>query len=632
MIGGIQLFRKILNILLTLLFVGASTVFGAVPGEVRQLIQLSEYIGIDYQAAVNNGEIINNDEYLEMVEFSELIVSGISSHEELGNKPLLSISQALLAAVKEKASPSDVRKLTSDLRTHLLEEAGGFEFPSSLLPQVNTTSLYQENCSQCHGSEGRGDGLLAKNLDPRPTDFTDAVRARSRSLLGLHDAIRNGIDGTSMVAFEFSEEERWSLAFYVGSLAFSGYQEMPSQAKPGVSLSSWIKFSPDSLLSNYSNLSEQKIGELRHDSGPIFERADPIALTRSQLRASVKAYSKGDRVEANRLAISAYLDGFELIEGILDAQDSQLRRSIENDFMEFRRIVALPDAQEDLEGLLIKISEKLDRSETQISQSLSDGTLFGISFIILLREGLEALLVVIALVTVLLKTDRRDALKYIHIGWVAALIAGAGTWVLAEYFVSISGGDREIIEGVAALVAALVLFYVGFWMHSKASAQQWQSFIQRRVSQSLSTGALWGLAGLAFISVYREVFETVLFYQSLLTQTGDGQQWSIVAGFAAAVVLLGCLAWLLIRSSARLPISQFFTITTYILLGLSFILMGKAIAALQEAAVLSSSQMPINIEMEWLGVHSTWEGILAQSLILLLSIFLMSRMRTALRG
>jgi high-affinity iron transporter len=511
MTGGIQLFHKILNILLTLLFVSTSNVFGAGPDEVRQLIQLTEYIGIDYQAAVNNGEIINGPEYLEMVEFSELIVSGISSHEELGNKPLLSISQALLAAVKLKVRPGEVRKLTSDLRTHLLEEAGGFEFPSSLLPRVKTTSLYEENCSQCHGGEGRGDGLLAKNLDPRPTDFTDVARARNRSLLGLHDAIRNGIDGTSMVAFKFSEEERWSLAFYVGSLAFNGSQEMPNHATPEVSLSSWIKFSPDSLLSNYPNLSEQKIGEFRHDSGPFFERADPIALTRSQLRASVKAYSKGNRVEANRLAISAYLDGFELIEGILDAQDSQLRRSIENDFMEFRRIVALPDAQEDLEGLLIKIFEKLDRSETQISQSLSDGTLFGISFVILLREGLEALLVVIALVTVLLRTDRRDALKYIHIGWVAALVAGAGTWVLAEYFVSISGGDREIIEGVAALVAALVLFYVGFWMHSKASAQQWQNFIQRRISQSLSAGTLWGLAGLAFISVYREVFETVCF-------------------------------------------------------------------------------------------------------------------------
>lgn len=151
---------------------------------------------------------------------------------------------------------------------------------------------------------------------------------------------------------------------------------------------------------------------------------------------------------------------------------------------------------------------------------------------------------------------------------------------------------------------------------------QWQAYIQRQVDTHLKTGTLWGLAALSFVAVYREIFETVLFYQSLLTQSNASTYSSVIAGFITGVGLLSILAWLLIRYSIKLPITRFFSATTYLRLALAFILMGKAISALQEAAVVSISSFPVHLQIEWLGIYSTWQEIPAQGLILLMSIVL----------
>ncbi|MCB1584394.1 MAG: FTR1 family protein [Xanthomonadales bacterium] len=203
------------------------------------------------------------------------------------------------------------------------------------------------------------------------------------------------------------------------------------------------------------------------------------------------------------------------------------------------------------------------------------------------------------------------------------MFAGVGTWLLAQSFISISGANREIMEGFAALLAAIVLFYVGVWMHSKTHAANWQAYIKNNVDNKLKSGTLWGLTGLAFIAVYREVFETVLFYQALLTQAAVNQHSMIFGGFITGVIVLVIVSWVLIRYSVKLPISTFFSITTYLLLALSFILTGKAIMALQEAAVIGISPLPVTFEIDWVGIKSTWQGVLAQSSVLLLFIIFM---------
>ncbi|MCX2784064.1 FTR1 family protein [Microbulbifer thermotolerans] len=596
--------------------------------ELRQLMQLAEYIGVDYSEAVENGEIINGEEYAEMEEFADLLVNrGRQLTPSPEAEAIRKEAQALQTAIGRKASLSEVQTHTAQLRQKLLAIAPTLSLPQSLLSVEESRTLYRANCVACHGDTGMGDGPLAAQLEPPPTNFHERERAENRSLLGLYDAISNGIDGTAMASFsQLTEQQRWSLAFYVGSLAFTDSAGDVSDSP--LALQDLVMYSPQVLHKNRPEISADTIAALRADPTALFEKkssdsADPMDTARGQLQKALAAYLRGDYKDARTFAVSAYLDGFELLENTLDSHDADLRRAIESDLLNLRAQLNPNSDPQVVEQQVSDILQRLDQAGALLQESsLSDTALFIASLIILLREGLEALLVVIALTTILVKTQRRDALKYVHIGWISAFIAGFATWVLAQQFIAISGASREVMEGVAALLAAAVLFYVGFWMHSKTQTESWQKYIQESVNRSLTAGTLWGIAGLAFIAVYREIFETILFYQSLLTQTAEGQYVALWTGVTAGAGLLAVIGWILVRYSARLPLGKFFSVTTLVLLALSFVLAGKAIAALQEAALIGISPMPISFSFDWLGIYSTWQGIGLQAAILVAALWL----------
>lgn len=588
--------------------------------KLRQLAQLAEYIDVDYSAAVDMGQVVNAGEYQEMVEFSDLLVNRSASKQGAlkGNEAIANQALKLQQAIQNKGNVSDIRKLSANLRESLLKLMPQLSFPQQLLPETEVNTLFQENCSTCHGISGEGNGPLAAQLEPQPTDFTNKERASNRSILGLFDAITNGIDETAMPSFaQMAEQQRWSLAFYAGKLAFLSSQK-PAGEDLSLSLQEMINHNPTQLMAKIPREGNLAVEWLRANPERLFvEQQNPLAITRKQLKLAFEENRKENYSEAANLAVSAYLDGFELVENSLDAHDTELRKSMEANMMKLRQLLSHSQKSDELDEAMTTILHQLDEAERLLDGSvLSGGTLFTASLVILLREGLEALLVVIALMTVLVKTDRKDALKYVHLGWISALIAGGATWVAAQSLITISGANREVMEGVAALLAALVLLYVGIWMHSKTHADHWQAYIQKHINANLKAGTLWGLAALAFVAVYREVFETVLFYEALLTQAVTTQYFQVAGGFMLGMALLFILAWLLIRYSVKLPISKFFASTTYLLLALSFVLMGKAVIALQEAAVIGISPLPVHFEFGWIGVKSTWQGLFAQALIL----------------
>ena len=613
--------------LFTVNYVSASTQ----TEDLRQLLQLTEYIGVDYSAAVVNGKVIDNGEFQEMLEFSAIIAE--KSTTIMGDEQeFMRLSKALTIAVEEKQSSKIIQNLTTELKTLLLDNSPQLSLPKSLLPTKDVRLLFQNDCSSCHGLEGQGDGVLAKQLVPEPTNFADHERALNRSILGLYDVISGGLDGTAMPAFnQLSPKQRWSLAFYVGSL---GFKSVPNNSADlvvspkSLSLESIVMYSPNELNRSLPENLHENIEQLRSDPSSLFSQTEkhPLMITRNQLDSAFVAYQSNEFVEAKRLAVSAYLDGFEMVENNLDAHDKVLRKNIESKLLNLRQLLNDQTNTSKVKQSVSEISLLLEEAQLLLSKSsMSNTTLFSASFIILLREGLEALLVVIVLLTILNRSSKKQAIKYVHFGWGAALIAGILTWVIAQHLITISGASREIMEGVAAMLAAVILFYVGFWMHSKTNANQWQIYIQKNIDRSLKTGTLWGISGLAFIAVYREVFETVLFYQSLLTQTSPSQEFVLVAGFGFAALILILIAWLMIRYSVKLPISQFFSSTTILLLILSFILAGKAISALQEAAVINISALPVSFQIDWLGINSTWQGVGVQLLIVILSIAMMSK-------
>jgi high-affinity iron transporter len=197
----------------------------------------------------------------------------------------------------------------------------------------------------------------------------------------------------------------------------------------------------------------------------------------------------------------------------------------------------------------------LEQSQQLLSgPSASPTANFVSSLVIILREGLEAILVLAAMAAFLVRTGRRDSLAWLHGGWIVALLLGGLTWVISSKLIAISGAHRELTEGVTALVSAGLLLYVGFWLHTRANAARWSEFIRDQMTSALGKGALWSIALVSFLAVYREVFETVLFYQALWMQSEGSGQHAVIAGFAIGIAALAVIAWL-IAHSARLPLS-----------------------------------------------------------------------------
>ncbi|MBR9907689.1 MAG: c-type cytochrome [Gammaproteobacteria bacterium] len=590
--------------------------------QMRQLAQLVEYIGVDYSEAVANGEVINAGEYAEMDEFSAIILRNLNtlSGSSAALESLKSPAQQLRQLIMNKADLTEIRAATSQLRAKILQQLPQVKLPETILPTTQTAELYQAQCSACHGQQGQGDGPASMGLEPAPTDFTDLARAENRSLLGLYDAISKGIDETAMMAFtDLTDQQRWSLAFYVGSLAF---QSQAQQAKLNsanlIDLQQMVNVSPVQLRNELPQAQTGLVNALRANPQRLFEaEVSPFAVAKARLTATEEAYKAGDYKRANRLAVSAYLDGFELVENGLSAYDATQTKAIEAQMMNLRRIIATPDQQAQVSAAIHETMQALQKAEaTMTEQQLSNGALATASFVILLREGLEALLVVLALITVLRRTKRSDAVKYVHTGWVTALILGGLTWWAAQSLISISGASREIMEGVAAALAAVVLVYVGIWMHSKTNAQAWQHYIKQNLHAHLAAGTLWGIAALSFVAVYREVFETVLFYQSLLTQAQSTQHASVWGGFIAAAAVLALVTWTVLRFSLKLPIAKFFAYTTYLLLALAFVLAGKALIAFQEAGWVAATPFPLPLNIDWLGMAATWQSLVAQLAVL----------------
>jgi len=299
---------------------------------------------------------------------------------------------------------------------------------------------------------------------------------------------------------------------------------------------------------------------------------------------------------------------------VLATRDGGLMTRVEQAMAGFRTAMARGESPPMLRKRLEATEALLEEAEAALApEAESDVSTFLGAFTILLREGLEALLVVIAMIAFLGKADRREALPYVHGGWVAALVAGAGTWALATYAITISGASRELTEGFGSLLAAVILLSVGIWMHGKSQAEEWRRYIRDKMQGALSRGSAWFLFGLAFIVVYREVFETILFYAALWTPDNGA---TIFAGAMAAVALLASIAWAMLRYSRKLPITLFFRYSAILIAVLAVILAGKGVGALQEAGLVPVTSLAAVPRITIIGLFPTLEAVGAQLLAL----------------
>jgi high-affinity iron transporter len=613
-----------------------------IPDPTHLILHMLDYLAVDYPEFVQDGVVLDRAEYDEQLEFAQQVrmtLDQLPAHTDKAN--LLLLAAQLIDRIQNRAPGLEVAARAQQLRWHIIR-AYTVEVAPKRPPDLRmAAALYQLHCAACHGPQGQGDGPAGMSLDPAPSNFHARQRMDQRSAYGLYSTITLGVQGTGMSGFQtLSEDERWTLALYVSTFASSpaDVQRGDELWQSGIGrswfpdLASVVTQTASEVRASHGDDAARVLAYLRsHPEAVVSSSESPLARSARLLRDSLAAFRQGQAQTAHDLAVSAYLDGFELVEASLDTIDRRLRITVEAEMMRYRGLLksraevsAVAATIDRLQGLLADAQQAIEGTR------LPDSAVFLSAFVILLREGLEAILILAAIYALLIKGQRRDALPYVHAGWVSALVLGGLTWFIASHVVAISGSTREVTEGVTALVAAAVLLYVGFWMHDKAYAERWQTFLRSQLHEALSSRTMWALALVVFLAVYREAFETVLFYQALWVQVAP-VYLPVLAGFVGATVALAVLGWLIFHGSLHLPLGVFFGATSWLLALLAVVFVGKGIAALQEAGMLPLDRVDIP-SVPALGLYPNLQGLVLQVLVMVLIASVFAYTRFASRG
>ena len=595
--------------------------------ELRQVAGILDYIGSDYAGAVDaNGQVVNDLEYREQFSLAAdakrlARAAGLGDHD-----PVIRGLADLETMLGAKVPAAEVLAHCRAIKRAMVETHDLVLAPRRAPDPARASELYfASGCNTCHGDDGSADTPQARELDPPPANFIDPDRVAGVSPYRAFYAISFGVEGTGMTAYEaLSEEDRWSLAFWVLSLRHRDVD--PNAGQEAVE-------SGDAIDASVASLSQLTEDDLREALGEALEpdevepaiaylravapfdagtAAGDFGLAREQLRDGVAAYRAGRTDEARSKFVSAYLDGFEPHEPALRARDSALVDDIEKAMLALREQASAGAAPSEIERRAGELAGLLDRAE--VTEGSATTAFIG-SAAISLREGFEAVLLITALLALVRRRGAPSDAKWVHAGWIAALPAGLITWLAAGHV--LGGLQRELAEGIVALAAAFVLLGVTHWIVGQATARGFMGAVGKRLEGAVSSrGAKWGVLGLAFVAVYREAFEVVLFYQAMLLDA-SGDAWVVLLGAVTGLVVLAALALGLKRVGQRLKPRPFMLASSAVLAALAVMLVGKGVRAMQEAGVMSATDVGLP-DVPVLGVYGTAQGLLAQGALVIL--------------
>jgi high-affinity iron transporter len=591
----------------------------------RMIVHLLDYIAVDYSMAVNQGNVISVAEYKEMEEFA----TTISTLGQNSPASVRSDIKLLKALIKEKASQEKVSSVSNSIKQKIISSYSLEIAPKRWPSLINGRQLYALHCKSCHGENGKGNGNLANGLNPAPTNFHSPEKANGLSPFQAYNTIRLGVNNTAMRAFdELSDDEIWDLAFYVLSLPHSANKVATEDLDLNLSigLEELASQNNEELITSFSiDNPEQTIAALRLYPKEIAEQNKGSYLEQAidYLNKADAAYAAGDISGARTLSLTAYLEGVEPIEIQLQASDATFSAQLEGELAKARSYIETGKDPSLVSSQIKKGIAMINEAKVILKEkTFSPWLAFLLSFSIILREGLEAFLVVITILSVLRAINIPKANVYVHIGWVSAIAVGFLLWLAAGKLFTFSGADRELMEGLVALFAVAVLLYVGFWMHSKSEAGKWQAYVKNKINNIARKENMLGLAVLSFLVVFREAFESVLFLSALSLEVGEAQQSAFGGGILFAFVLLGIISVLLLKYSQKLPIAKLFKYSAIVISFLAVVLTGKGISAIQEAGNLNITVLPFDFRFDALGIYPTYETLSAQLFILILTILL----------
>ena len=352
-----------------------------------------------------------------------------------------------------------------------------------------------------------------------------------------------------------------------------------------------------------------------------------IDRIRMQLDETLRLHKEGNYNGALLTSRSAYLDSYENVEIPLRPIDPDFTLEMEIKFAELRNLIQDHAPYGQVESKVVEIRRGLDESERLVSGTgvLAPTIAFSTSFSIIFREGLESALIIGAILTYLEASRNNRFKKHVYYGILIALGATAVTWFIAEFIIDISGASRELIEAIAGVSAVAVLFWVSFWVLNKIETKRWIEFVKAKVWKATTTGSIMVFVLLSFFTVYREGFETVLFYQALLS-FAKYMEWYVVAGLVVGLAVIVATAIVVRMLGRRLPLKVLFAVTMGIGAYMSIAFMGNAIREFQEVGYISTTHLigtvpRLDINLATMtGIHPTVETIVAQ--IALLAVYL----------
>ena len=363
------------------------------------------------------------------------------------------------------------------------------------------------------------------------------------------------------------------------------------------------------------------IGEAE-DPAKAAVRSD-IDTIRMQLDETLRLHQEGNYDGALISSRSAYLDSYESVEIPLRPIDPDFTLEMEIKFAELRNLIQAHAPYEQVEAKVVEIRNGLDESERLVSGTgiLAPAIAFSTSFSIIFREGLESALIVGAILTYLEASRNAGFKKHVYYGIVIAIGATAVTWFIAQFIIEISGASRELIEAIAGVSAVAILFWVSFWVLNKIETKRWIEFVKAKVWKATTTGSIMIFVMLSFFTVYREGFETVLFYQAMLSYA-KYMEWYVVAGFVLGLGVIIATAIVVRKLGRKLPLKVLFAVTMGIGAYMSIAFMGNAIREFQEVGYISTTHLigtvpRLDINLATMtGIHPTVETIVAQIALL----------------
>ena len=669
--------RTILNKALPLL-AAVALATGTLNAQEHPAKRLSSIVGVaveEYGKGIDaTGRMISDQEYQEAVDF---LSNARAVAERLSGARAGTVRaelDSLSAAVAAKRTPAEIAEIHQRFTTALGAE-GALELPTGELSIAAGKEIYQTNCASCHGQTGLGDGPAAKGMDPPPPAIGDAAIMADATPALLYRVISVGVPGTQMVAWgsTLTAQQRWEVVAYLQSLHATPAQVAegeglfvqscstchgPTGGLDGAATRALSKLPPEigsfawqaersdvqiasairngvagSAMPGNPHMSDDDVAKMVAYVRSLPLRGGVVSIANAshgaadssgeaaakavlaKLDEALSAARSGRTDEASDRGFDAYI-AFEPLESTARAKSPGLVASMERQFADFRGAVKAGDlrtAEKTRDGIEVNLP-----SVVELTRPTSGGwAAFLQSFLIIVREGFEAILVVGAVVAFLIKTGNRDRLRSIWVGAGLGVAASAATAVLLQTILRAMPMSRDLIEGITMLVAVAVLFSVSYWLISKVEAAKWQQFIRDKVNSALARGGGTALAFVAFLAVYREGAETALFYQALFGE-GSSLLLPIVLGIVAGGVVLALIFTLFYRYGVRIPLRPFFAVTSVLLYYMAFVFMGKGIRELQEVNAFPMTVLRGFPHLDAMGIYPTVETLLGQLLLVVL--------------